>query len=284
MDEKKYNPSLTAKTARIFLPLLSKLLPRIIYKNLYDFLYSTYRSFIRYGYFLKNIFIYLGNSKINKIKIKYIFKFLPYTMGGPKALENAFELTYRIEKEKINGAIVECGIAMGGTAAMMSLTSEYFGKKSRDKWFFDSFEGLPDPTKEDYINGKTGNFIRPLPKGSCLGTYKDVSNYFFKVLKLSPYKTFLIKGWFQDTVPMNCKSIKEIAILRLDGDWYESTKIPLDYFFEKVSINGFIIIDDYYTCYGSKRAVDEFMNSNKLFFDLIPDGRGGVWFQKKINS
>lgn len=281
MHEEKYKPSLVAKFAKIVLPIISKILPRLIYVKLYDFLYQSYRIFLRYGYFLKNLSKLINKSKISRIKIIYVFKLLPYTMGGHKALENAFDLTRRLELNNTDGVIVECGIAKGGTAAMMAITSDYFGSKIREKWFFDSFEGLPDPSNKDYINGKTGNFIRDLPKGSCLGKYEEVSNYFFKNLKLSKKNTYLIRGWFQDSIPKFSENIKKIAILRLDGDWYESTKIPLEYFYEKVSKNGFVIIDDYYTCFGSKRAVDEFFLKSNLNFDLIPDNRGGVWFQKK---
>ncbi len=281
MQEKKYNPSLLAKFAKKVLPIISKIFPKFIYTKFYNYFYQIYLTSLRYWYFIKNLLKLISNSKISRIKVNYTFKLLPYTMGGYKALENAFDLTMRIERNNIDGVIVECGIARGGTAAMMAVTSDYFGSEVREKWFFDSFEGLPNPSNEDYVNGKTGNFIRDLPKGSCLGKYEEVSNYFFKNLKLSKENTYLIKGWFQDSIPKFNNSINKIAILRLDGDWYESTKIPLKYFYEKVSKNGFIIIDDYFTCFGSKRAVDEFFQENNLNFDLIPDERGGVWFQKK---
>ena len=124
-------------------------------------------------------------------------------MGGPKALENAYDLTRFIEDNNITGDIVECGVAQGGTASMMALVNKKLGKYERGKWFFDSYQGLPNPTKEDYINGKTGDFIRPLPKGSCLGTLEEVSNLMFNILNLNKKKTFLIKGWFQNTIKEN---------------------------------------------------------------------------------
>jgi hypothetical protein len=103
----------------------------------------------------------------------------------------------------------------------------------------------------------------------------------FQKLKLNPNKVHLVKGWFQNTVPRSKKDVGDaIAILRLDGDWYESTKIPLEHFYSKVSIGGIIIIDDYCTCFGSKRATDEYISEHQLEVKLVPDGRGGVWFQK----
>ena len=201
-------------------------------------------------------------------------------MGGRRALENAFDLTLEADKKKVSGALVECGVAEGGTAAMMALSNRSIGLMSREKWFFDSFEGLPEPTKNDYVGDRTGHFIRPLPKGSCLGKIEQVSELFFDQLGFSPDDVHLVKGWFQDTLPVHRHSIGPICILRLDGDWYESTKVPLENLFDQVSPGGFVIVDDYSTCFGSRRAVDEFRLSRGIVSPLVPDGRGGVWFEK----
>ena len=278
--ELNYKPSLEAKFAKLILPVLKKFLPDNIYIILYNNLYFFYRLYIRYGYFFKTLLIYSLLSRKKRIKRSFVFKLLPFTLGGPKALENAFDLTTYIEENNIMGDIVECGVAQGGTASMMALVNKKYGKVDRRKWFFDSYEGLPQPTKEDYIKGKTGSFIRPLPKGSCLGTLEEVSDLMFGLLNLNKKTTLLIKGWFQDTVPQVKDDIKNIAILRLDGDWYESTKIPLEAFYDSISSRGFIIVDDYLTCYGSKKAVDEFLQKKEINPQIKLDGRGGIWFQK----
>ena len=93
-------------------------------------------------------------------------------------------------------------------------------------------------------------------------------------------KIALVKGWFQDTVASHKDKVGEIAVLRLDGDWYESTKIPLENFYPYISPGGCIIIDDYATCFGSKKATDEFIAENLIDTYLRPDGRGGAWFVK----
>ena len=85
-----------------------------------------------------------------------------------------------------------------------------------------------------------------------MGTIEQVSELLFDKLNLPKDKITLVKGWFQDTAPANKDKVGQIAILRLDGDWYESTKIPLENFYQNVSSGGCIIIDDYATCYGSK--------------------------------
>ncbi|MCH7780604.1 MAG: class I SAM-dependent methyltransferase, partial [Acidobacteria bacterium] len=191
-----------------------------------------------------------------------------------------FDVTAMAEDRGIPGALVECGVAEGGTSAMLALANRCLGNTSRAKWLFDSYEGLPEPTQEDYEGGTTGDFIRPLPKGACLGTVEQVEELMFETLCFSQSDTFLIKGWFQDSVPKHRARIGDIAVLRLDGDWYESTKIPLENLYDFVSPGGFVIIDDYGTCFGSRKAVDEFRRERRLESPLNSDGRGGVWFEK----
>jgi hypothetical protein len=163
----------------------------------------------------------------------------------------------------------------------MAMAARSMGKATRQKWYFDSYEGLPEPTVDDYQNGKAGVFIQPLPKGACLGTIEQVSDLLFAKLGLDRRDVHLVKGWFQDTVPATKGQIGRIAILRLDGDWYESTKIPLENFYEQVSVGGFVIIDDYATCFGSRKATDEVRGRFGIQSAIWPDGRGGVWFQKE---
>jgi hypothetical protein len=276
-----YKPSLVAKIAAILLPTFQKILPAPFYRAVYNFSYKSYKSALNktYLFFVFNAKISGDPKKIKKAQLVNLL--LPFTMGGRMALENAFDVISIIEAKQIPGDIVECGVAEGGTAAMMALASSFFRDGApRKKWFFDSYEGLPEPTPEDYENGRAGHFIRPLPKGSCLGTIEQVEKLLFDNLRIPRDEITLIKGWFQDTAPIYKNVISQIAVLRLDGDWYESTKIPLDNFFPNVSSGGIVIIDDYATCFGSRRAVDEYMEINNLNLPLIPDGRGGAWFQK----
>ena len=202
-------------------------------------------------------------------------------MGGAKALENAYDMIRYVDDNKIEGGIVECGVAEGGTSAMMALTNQSSNYDDRNLYLFDSFEGLPSPSNDDFINGKAGDFIRPLDKGDCLGKIEDVKTLLFEKLDLCETKIKLIKGWFQDTIP-EFKFNENIAVLRLDGDWYESTRIPLENFYQNISTGGVVIIDDYATCYGSKKAVDEFISNINYKPKLKPDGRGGAWFIKEV--
>jgi len=275
-----YKPFFLARLARYTIPILRKILPNSIYKLVYNWLYFLYKWSLRKSYFFRIIVINIFGDKEDKLRSSLTWKLLPYTMGGRKALENAFDIISLVERNKIPGVLIECGVAEGGTAAMLALANKELGANVREKWFFDSYEGLPEPTEEDYINGKAGGFIRPLPKGSCLGTLEQVGDLMFNTLNMSEDEVHLIKGWFQDTVPANKDKVGDaIAVLRLDGDWYESTKIPLDNFHEKLCKGSVVIIDDYGTCYGAERATNEFRNEHNITTPLNPDGRGGVWFE-----
>ena len=92
----------------------------------------------------------------------------------------------------------------------------------------------------------------------------------------------MVKGWFQDTIPLNSKSIGDIALLRIDADWYESVKCCLIELYDNVSNGGYIIIDDYDSCFGAKKAVDDFLLMKNIMVEFHHDGRGGIHFKKQI--
>lgn len=281
-QEIEYKPGIISNMAKIVIPILKYLLPSKYFQRCYNSLYKM--NMIRI-WLTFSLFSYVHGPFVSKKlrqKDALIRKTLPYTLGGWKALNNAYNVVARVEKSKIPGAIVECGVAQGGSAAMMVLTSIILGNKNRDFWFFDSFEGLPDPTVEDYNGTKSGDYVGVLVRGSCLGTIQQVSELLFDKLNLPKDKIKLVKGWFQKTVPLHKDKIDKIAVLRLDGDWYESTKIPLENFYSLISPGGCVIIDDYATCFGSKKATDEFIKKNSINTVLQPDFRGGAWFIKPL--
>ena len=275
-----YRPSLAGRLSRRVLPALQRVLPWGIYTRVYQGLYGSYKRALRGSYWLHVARAQVSGDALKRRRAQLTRRLLPYTMGGRKALENAFDVVAAAEQAAIPGALVECGVAQGGTAAMMMLANRAVGPAPRKAWLFDSYEGLPEPTPEDYEDGKTGDHIRPLPKGSCLGTVEQVSELVFDTLKLPAAEVKLVKGWFQDTVPVKKTEVGPIAVLRLDGDWYESTRVPLDHLYDQVSPGGFVIIDDYGTCYGSRKAADEFRDERRITSPLNPDGRGGAWFRK----
>uniref|UniRef100_A0A6C0HNS3 Methyltransferase domain-containing protein n=1 Tax=viral metagenome TaxID=1070528 RepID=A0A6C0HNS3_9ZZZZ len=179
-----------------------------------------------------------------------------------------------------NYSFVECGVAKGGCLAMMK-----FASGENNKIFgFDSFEGMPNITKEDLDDDY--NKSCPLTDlGNLSGGITNVYNTFDK-LSLNMNNVKLVKGFFQDTLQIkeNIDNIGEIAVLRLDGDWYESTKICLDKLYDSVIEGGIIIIDDYGHFVGAKRAVDEFRKKYNILNPLIKtDYTEHYWIKEKQN-
>jgi len=210
-----------------------------------------------------------------------IFSIMPYTLVGASGLEATYDAVYEAQRRRLPGSLVECGVARGGSAALMAIVAARFGNRRRI-WLFDSFEGLPEPTSDDFLEGRTGLHIRDLPEGSCLGKLEDVNDLLFNKIRLDRNNITTVKGWFENTLSQHVNEIGGIAVFRIDADWYESVKCCLDTFYKNVVPGGYIIIDDYGSCYGAKKAVDEFLITHNLRVRLIPDGRGGCCFVKPI--
>ena len=165
-------------------------------------------------------------------------------------------------------SFVECGVARGGCLALMAHTA---GSKNKI-YGFDSFEGMPDITNEDLSDYNKSDIYKGFGKvgdnlsGGIENVYKT-----FETLEISMENVILIKGFFKDTLNIqeNIDNIGEIGVLRLDGDWYESTKICLEKLYDKVVSGGIIIIDDYGHWIGSKLATDEFRSKNNIVSPLI---------------
>jgi O-methyltransferase len=154
----------------------------------------------------------------------------------------------------IRGCVVECGVWRGGMSAAMA---EVLGS-DRQYFLFDSFEGLP-PARED-LDGAAAiawqnNSTSPAYYNNCTAAESEAA----AAMKLSGATSFsLVKGWFSDTVPA-FKPPSEIAVLRLDGDWYDSTRVCLEHLVPFVADHGVVIIDDYYEWDGCARAVNEYL-------------------------
>ena len=225
-------------------------------------------------------------DEVAKLRIKLIKDILPYTMVGRGGLIATHDIVVAIEQQHLVGGLVECGIAQGGCSALMLSTSDSYyaaySHKGRDAWLFDSFEGLPEPTAEDGVLRKPQGKDRSswdLAKGYCLGTQEEVEDLLFNKFGFDRDKVHLVKGWFQDTLPEYREQVGDIAVLRIDGDWYESTKCCLENLYEQVVDGGYVILDDY-ALVGCRKAVDKFFSSRGENPEVVLDGRGGGWFRK----
>lgn len=188
------------------------------------------------------------------------------------------------ERERIEGAFVECGVWKGGSVALMAMASMQHSRSRRHIHLFDSFLDICQPNAEhdgeqalEEVAGYTESASGKLE--SLKGFYDGVGGHgtlegnrelLEKVVGYSADFLHYHAGWFQETVPASANKIGPIAILRLDGDWYESTKICLDHLYDQLQDNGFLIIDDYGTYDGCRKAVDEFIASRDIHGYLHP--------------
>jgi O-methyltransferase len=231
------------------------------------------------GVDLWNLFRVAGT---NIRKLRLFFTVRPYTMVPYEGLNNVQDLATWVEKKEMPGAFVECGVWKGGCSALMAEAAKK-GGKGRLTWLFDSFEGLPEPTVIDGVAAKkmaenrTSGKLKPI--GQLVGPLDDVQKIFSK-FKIDQQKVRIIKGWFQDTLPNYKFNIGPIALLRLDGDWYESTKTCLDNLYDQVVPGGYVIIDDYGHWEGCQKAVDSFLAARRLNVKLMNAGYAVVYFQK----
>lgn len=195
----------------------------------------------------------------------------PFTMGNFERIANLYTLARNVQKRRLPGAFVECGVWRGGCTAVMAWVANREGI-GRRIYAFDSFEGLPEPTESDgaeaasYAEGKVSGSLAPI--GACVSSYENFEKLFFELLRLDRQHVEVRKGWFQHTVPQEALKIGPIAILRLDGDWYESTKVCLEHLYDHVVPGGFVVIDDYGHWEGCQRAVDEFFSARRITPEL----------------
>ncbi len=196
----------------------------------------------------------------------------PYTMCSNARLRGLYRAVRYVAENRVSGDLVECGSAKGGSAALMALTSRRLGER-RKIWLFDTFEGLPAPTSDDPE-------VASLFTGDCLGTLSEVQALFER-LHVAEDARF-VKGLFQETLPQS--HIPAIAVLHIDGDWYESVKVCLDQLYDKVAPGGVIQFDDYGYWEGARKAVDEFLERRGINLPLLRLDYSGRFLIKPTDS
>jgi hypothetical protein len=216
------------------------------------------------------------------------------TMIPEPRLVNIKECIDFVLSQKIEGAYVECGVWKGGSVAFAASCYNSWGV-STPLHLFDVFDDICEPDASvdgDRAIQEAGGIKNAQGRlRSVKGMYdsKGGPGSESEVIKLitSPpisYKREFVnihKGWFQETLPISLDEVKKIAILRLDGDWYSSTKVCLEYLYPLVEKDGIIIVDDYGCYEGCRRAVDEYLISVNFKPFLFKVDDYCVFFQKK---
>ncbi|MDY6937252.1 MAG: TylF/MycF/NovP-related O-methyltransferase [Cyanobacteriota bacterium] len=201
----------------------------------------------------------------------------PYTMLGEARLYSLFCLVKRVCLNNIPGNIIECGVAGGGSTALMATVIKRYTKQPRWLYAFDSFEGMPTPTQEDKHNGVSAD-ATGWGTGTCAASETNVRQLCEKLGVSDIVKT--VKGYFQDTLPEMRDMVGTISLLHMDGDWYESTQAILENLYDRVVNDGLIQVDDYGYWEGCRQAVGEFEASRNLKFAIQTIDDTGVWFVK----
>lgn len=200
-------------------------------------------------------------------------QFAEFTMIPPRSFVDNLELARTIRQ--LDGDVIECGVWRGGMiagiAAVLGADRRYV--------LFDSFEGLPPAQEIDGCSALAwqANKESPAYYENCSAEEAWARSAMARAGVTNPE---LQRGWFADTVPAFAATGSPIALLRLDGDWYDSTMVCLEHLFPLVADGGLVIIDDYGTWDGCTRAVHRYL-ADDLRTEAIRVTAGGVTFLRK---
>jgi len=193
------------------------------------------------------------------------------TMVGLKRLDNLLDCVTSVIRNGVPGDLIETGVWRGGSSIFMRAILKAYGDTSRKVWLADSFRGLPPPDPSRY----------PVDGGDTLWTYAELAipmeqvKANFSRYGLLDEQVAFLPGWFRDTLPT--APVERLAVLRLDGDLYESTMEALVALYPKLSAGGFVIVDDYGlpTC---RAAIEDFRRAQGITDPIhLIDWTGAYW-------
>jgi hypothetical protein len=195
------------------------------------------------------------------------FKCKNYTMTSPERMYSLYKSTEYVLNNNIPGDIVECGVWRGGSSMVCALTMMKMQSMDRKIYLYDTYSGMSEPTEKD-VDFEGSQSIKKWKKMERdnhnkwdYASLAEVKNN-MQSTKYPDENIIYIKGKVENTIPN--KIPEKISILRLDTDWYESTYHELIHLFPLLSKNGVLIIDDYGHWQGSKEAVDNYIEENKV--------------------
>jgi O-methyltransferase len=180
------------------------------------------------------------------------------TMIGLKRLENLQYCVTEVIRKDVPGDFIETGVWRGGASIFMRALLKVYGDQTRLVWVADSFEGLPKPDGR-YQQDEGDRFWEI--NHTLAVSLEQVQANFSRYGLLDQQVRFLV-GWFKDTLPT--APISQLAVLRLDGDMYSSTMDALQSLYHRLSLGGYVIIDDYGAVPNCKQAVDDFRSDHKI--------------------
>jgi len=201
-----------------------------------------------------------------------------HTMVGRKRLDNVQFCVEDALGRGVPGDLMETGVWRGGVVILMRAILKAHGVTDRRVWAADSFEGLPAPDPKKY----------PPDAGLYLNTFKELAVSLeqvqenFRRYGLLDEQVRFLKGWFRDSLPE--APVGRLAVLRLDGDLYESTMDALVSLYPKVEAGGYIIIDDYNDIAACRQAVTDYRSAHRITEDIVKVDWTGVYWRKLVRN
>jgi hypothetical protein len=196
------------------------------------------------------------------------------TMIGMGRLNNIEMCVRDILERNIEGDLIETGVWRGGATMLMKALLDESNIIDRKVWLADSFRGLPKGDEDKYAADKGNNLYRYRILSASV---EEVKNNFRKYDLLDNNVIFL-EGWFRDTLP--AAPIKKLALLRLDGDLYESTILALENLYPKLSPGGYVIIDDFNAFPYCRQAVMDYREKQKINDKIIEIDKQAAYWKK----
>jgi O-methyltransferase len=207
----------------------------------------------------------------------------PYTRTSPERIFALCEAVSYIAAGEVPGDIVECGVWRGGSMMAAARTLSRLGDRGRHLYLFDTFEGMTPPGEQDvsFEGARAADLLEASRKEDsyslwCYSRLEEVKRV-FDGIDYDGDQIHFVKGRVEETLPEHAP--ERIALLRLDTDWYESTRHELVHLFPRIVPGGVIIVDDYGHWRGARQAVDEYFQEQgiKLLLNRIDyTGRIGV--------
>jgi O-methyltransferase len=201
-----------------------------------------------------------------------LHRVLPYTMTSPTRIFAVCSAVRYVEANNVPGAFVECGVWKGGSSMAAALTF----RRPRPMVLFDTFEGMSTPTEHDR-QAQSGQLasamLRAADPGDTLRCHSPLEEV-MRNMGTTGYPAddiSYVKGKVEDTLP--AAAPQQIAVLRLDTDWYESTHHELEHLYPRLSPGGVLIIDDYGYWSGARKAVDEYFRDSLFLGRIDNTGR-----------
>jgi len=191
-----------------------------------------------------------------------------HTMTSPERLFALIQAVRHVEAASIQGDIVECGVWRGGSMMAAALTLLQCSDAQRSLHLFDTFEGMSPPTEFDVaVDGQHASKLLSKPRSAdpespwCYAGLDDVRGAMSSTGYPSARINY-VQGRVEDTIPGNAPA--KIALLRLDTDWYQSTRHELEHLYPLLSPGGVLVIDDYGHWAGCRKAVDEYLEAHRI--------------------